>query len=101
LTDSACFRHRVSPSASRRAHLHFVPFFPHLYIYYQRAALDGLESEEHKILLGQEILEAARRYAERSKGLAPDVRRRRLIGYLQRRGHAWGTVSGVLKALGM
>ncbi len=44
--------------------------------------------------------EQARRRLERLRRLAPEVARRRLIGWLQRRGFAPGAISHALRALG-
>jgi hypothetical protein len=47
------------------------------------------------------LLAAAARQAALSKGLPAPARRRRLVGWLQRRGHNWGTVAAVLDALAL
>jgi hypothetical protein len=47
------------------------------------------------------LLASAARQAALSKGLPPPARRRRLVGWLQRRGHSWGTVAAVLDALAL
>jgi len=47
------------------------------------------------------LLASAARQAALSKGLPLPARRRRLVGWLQRRGHNWGTVAAVLDALAL
>jgi hypothetical protein len=47
------------------------------------------------------LLAAAARQAELSRGAPAPARRRRLVGWLQRRGHGWGTVAAVLDALAL
>jgi hypothetical protein len=47
------------------------------------------------------LLAVAARQAELSKGMPAPTRRRRLVGWLQRRGHGWGTVAAVLDALAL
>ena len=43
------------------------------------------------------LLEGARRQLDLSRGLPAETRRRRLIMYLQRRGHNWDTISKLLQ----
>ena len=47
----------------------------------------------------QQLLGSARRQAEASVTLPIEARRRRLVGWLQRRGHDWDTISRVLALL--
>lgn len=49
--------------------------------------------------LAERLLTAARARAAASRGLPKDARRRRLVGWLARRGHAWSTISAVLAEL--
>jgi len=49
--------------------------------------------------LDQQLLGSVRRQAHLSRGLPPETRRRRLVAWLQRRGHTWGTVSALLREL--
>jgi hypothetical protein len=46
-----------------------------------------------------ELLAAARRQRELTAGLSPEARKRRLVGWLQRRGHPWETVGRVVRQL--
>jgi regulatory protein len=57
-------------------------------------ALEEIELDEYPA-----ALELARKRARSLRGEAPLVRRRRLAGYLQRRGYGWDVVSRVLDAL--
>jgi SOS response regulatory protein OraA/RecX len=43
------------------------------------------------------LLVAARRQYQLTAGLGDEARKRRLVGWLQRRGHSWDVVSKVLK----
>lgn len=43
------------------------------------------------------LLQAAARQYERSSGLPPEARTRRLIGWLQRRGHKWDDIKRVMQ----
>lgn len=45
------------------------------------------------------LLESARRQAHLSRGLPLKTRRRRLIAYMQRRGHTWDTISTLLERI--
>lgn len=45
------------------------------------------------------LVAAARRQYEQSRGLKPETRRRRLVGWLHRRGHRWEDVSKIVKQL--
>lgn len=56
---------------------------------------------DEQAALGRELLDAARRRAAAMAGLPAEARRRRLLGYLQRRGHSWGVARQVLQALGL
>ena len=47
----------------------------------------------------RQLLAAAQRQAQLTKGLPMETRRRRLVAWLQRRGHGWGTVSALLREL--
>ena len=47
------------------------------------------------------LLEAAERQAHLSRGLPLAARRRRLAGWLARRGHGWKTVSAVMERVGL
>ena len=49
--------------------------------------------------LAERLLTAARARAAASRGMPKDARRRRLVGWLARRGHAWSTISAVLAEL--
>lgn len=49
--------------------------------------------------LDRQLLEAVRRQAHLSRGLPRETRRRRLVAWLQRRGHTWGTVSALIQEL--
>ena len=43
------------------------------------------------------LLTAARRQLDLSRGLPDETRRRRLVMWLQRRGHSWDTISKLLQ----
>ena len=43
------------------------------------------------------LLDVTRKQLELSRMLPEDTRRRRLISYLQRRGHTWDTISKLLQ----
>ena len=43
------------------------------------------------------LLEGARRQLNMSQGLPLETRRRRLVMWLQRRGHSWDTISKLLQ----
>jgi len=45
------------------------------------------------------LLVAARRQFQLTAGLSDEARKRRIVGWLQRRGHSWEVVSRVLKWL--
>lgn len=45
------------------------------------------------------LLEGARRQADLSRGLPAETRKRRLVMWLQRRGHTWDTISGLLEQI--
>ena len=47
----------------------------------------------------RQLLEQARRQHAQSLGLPADARRRRLVGWLQRRGHRWEDISRLLHQL--
>ena len=47
------------------------------------------------------LLEAAERQAHLSRGLPLAARRRRLAGWLARRGHGWKTASAVMEMVGL
>ncbi|KAK9814773.1 hypothetical protein WJX72_011246 [[Myrmecia] bisecta] len=65
------------------------------------------EEDEEAVMFGTErddrsdrqLLEAARKQAAFTDGLPVEARRRRMIGWLQRRGHDWDTTSKVLTLL--
>lgn len=46
-----------------------------------------------------DLLAAARRQRQLTASLPPEARKRRLVGWLQRRGHPWETVTHVLRVL--
>ena len=43
------------------------------------------------------LLDATRKQLELSRALPADTRRRRVISWLQRRGHSWDTISKLLQ----
>ena len=47
------------------------------------------------------LVEGAWRQAHLSHGLPPETRKRRLVAYLQRRGHAWDTISALLERISL
>ena len=49
----------------------------------------------------ERLLEAAERQAHLSRGLPLAARRRRLAGWLARRGHGWRTASAVMERVGL
>ena len=49
----------------------------------------------------QQLLAAAQRQAAQTRGMPLETRRRRMVAWLQRRGHSWGTVSALLKQLAL
>ena len=49
--------------------------------------------------LKQELVDSATRQAHLTRGSPPETRRRRLVAWLQRRGHSWDTISAILKEL--
>ena len=53
----------------------------------------------HAERVDQQLLGSARRQAEMTVSLPTEARRRRLSGWLLRRGHDWETVSKVLALL--
>ncbi|EIE24818.1 hypothetical protein COCSUDRAFT_62226 [Coccomyxa subellipsoidea C-169] len=59
---------------------------------------DGM-GESHRLDL--QLLETAQRQAHLTKGMPSETRRRRMVGWLQRRGHSWDTISSVLSELAL
>ena len=53
----------------------------------------------HAERVDQQLLGSARRQAEMTVSLPTEARRRRLSGWLLRRGHDWDTVSKILALL--
>ena len=53
----------------------------------------------HAERVDQQLLGSARRQAEMTVSLPSEARRRRLSGWLLRRGHDWDTVSKILALL--
>ncbi len=51
--------------------------------------------------LKQDLVESAQRQAHLTRGIPSETRRRRLVGWLQRRGHTWDTISAILKELSL
>lgn len=49
----------------------------------------------------QDLVGSAQRQAHLTRGFPAETRRRRLVAWLQRRGHSWDTVSAILKELSM
>lgn len=45
------------------------------------------------------LLQTVRRMGETMSGLAPEARKRRLVGWLQRRGHSWANIRHLLEQL--
>ena len=43
------------------------------------------------------LLDATRKQLEMSRALPADTRRRRVVSWLQRRGHSWDTISKLLQ----
>ncbi|KAL4422737.1 hypothetical protein ABPG75_008934 [Micractinium tetrahymenae] len=70
-----------------------------------RQHLEQLEEEEEEALSSyaagpeQQLLEDARRQWARMERLPEDARRRRLVAWLQRRGHRWDDIRGLLHQL--
>eukprot|EP00873_Tetraselmis_striata_P045820 jgi/Tetstr1/466084/TSEL_010669.t1 len=58
---------------------------------------EGGEAPSH----ADTLLAAAQRQARQYRGLPREAQRRRLAGWLQRRGHSWATVRGLLERLGL
>ena len=50
--------------------------------------------------LDEQLLATAQRQAALTKGLPAQTRRRRLVAWLQRRGHGWSTISALLDRVG-
>ena len=63
----------------------------------ESAALKSLALFAERV--DHQLLGSARRQAEMTVGLPTEVRRRRLSGWLLRRGHDWQTVSKILTLL--
>lgn len=53
----------------------------------------------HAGRIDQQLLASARRRADTSAGLPSEARKRRLTGWLLRRGHDWDTVSKLVALL--
>ena len=51
--------------------------------------------------LERHLVDGAHRQAQLSRGLPMETRRRRLIMWLQRRGHDWDTISKLLETVGL
>jgi len=51
--------------------------------------------------LGDQLLEVVRRKATPMQGLPVETQKRRLAGFIQRRGHSWDTAKQILKQLGL
>jgi len=51
--------------------------------------------------LDLQVLETAQRQAHLTRGLPSETRRRRLVAWLQRRGHSWDTISSLLRELAL
>ena len=49
--------------------------------------------------LKQELVDSAQRQVHLTRGSPLETRRRRLVAWLQRRGHSWDTISAILKEL--
>ena len=49
--------------------------------------------------LKQDLVSSAQGQAHLTRGLPSETRRRRLVAWLQRRGHSWDTVSAILKEM--
>ncbi len=49
--------------------------------------------------LDQQLLASAQRQAQLTRGFPLETRRRRLVSWLQRRGHSWDTISAILRQL--
>ena len=49
--------------------------------------------------LDLDLLESARRQTEVTRGMPLQTRRRRMVAWLERRGHSWDTISQVLRNL--
>lgn len=55
-----------------------------------------LEEEERQLNLTEELVAAAKRYLEGSRGQSKERRKAKLIAFLQRRRHGWNTIRAVL-----
>lgn len=64
-----------------------------------RYAPDEEEDGGSGAALTLHLLDAARARDRLARALPRDARRRRLVGWLGRRGHGWGVISGVLREL--
>lgn len=51
--------------------------------------------------LDLQLLETAQRQAHLTKGMPSETRRRRMVGWLQRRGHSWDTISSLLREMAL
>ncbi len=49
--------------------------------------------------LKQDLVDSAQRQIHLTRGSPLETRRRRLVAWLQRRGHSWDTISAILKEL--
>ena len=49
--------------------------------------------------LDLDLLESARRQTEVTRGMPLQTRRRRMVAWMERRGHSWDTISQVLRKL--
>jgi SOS response regulatory protein OraA/RecX len=56
------------------------------------------EEEERSVVMGGELLATARRRVESMQG-DPESKRRKLSGWLMRRGHRWEVIGPILEAL--
>lgn len=53
----------------------------------------------HAGRVDQQLLASARRQVEMTEQMPPETRKRRLTGWLLRRGHEWDTVSKIIALL--
>ncbi|CAL8464146.1 g3681 [Coccomyxa elongata] len=51
--------------------------------------------------LDLQLLESAHRQAHLTRGMPSETRRRRMVAWLQRRGHSWDTISSLLRELAL
>ncbi|KAF5843560.1 hypothetical protein DUNSADRAFT_12822 [Dunaliella salina] len=62
---------------------------------------DDFNGRANEMALGDQLLEVVRKRHEVMRHLPSETQRRRLMGFLQRRGHSWGTARQVLQQLGL